>query len=87
MALAWRIAILIETDMTQITTDELSEVDPLMADLLAREEHRQSTSIPLLAPTMLVSRSLMECLTSPLTNLDGEGYARPVGPLPAIRDL
>lgn len=60
--------------MTYSLAAPLSVVDPLMANLLARERERQAASLHLLAPSMLVSRAVRECVSSPLSNLDGEGY-------------
>ncbi|GAT68772.1 serine hydroxymethyltransferase [Planomonospora sphaerica] len=70
--------------MTYSLTAPLSTVDPLMADLLAREHERQAASLHMLAPSMLVSRAVQECVSSPLSNLDGEGYVDCGTDLPGI---
>jgi len=69
--------------MNYSLTSSLDVVDPEMADLLAREQTRQQRSIHLLAPSMLVSRAISECVSSNLSNLDGEGYVASPGQIPA----
>nr|MDT0661995.1 hypothetical protein [Micromonospora sp. DSM 115978] len=70
--------------MTYSLAAPLTAVDPLMADLLAREAGRQAGSLHLLAPSMLVSRAVRECVASALSNLDGEGYVDRGADLPGI---
>jgi glycine hydroxymethyltransferase len=67
--------------MTYRLTDPLASVDPAMSDLLARERARQVASLHLLAPSMLVSRAVRECVASDLSNLDGEGYVTGAEPI------
>ncbi|MFE7114406.1 serine hydroxymethyltransferase [Streptomyces sp. NPDC057654] len=54
----------------------LARIDPEVAALLAAERERQNHGIHLLAPSMLVTPAIRECLASDLLNLDGEGYLR-----------
>jgi glycine hydroxymethyltransferase len=62
----------------------LHELDPEISGLLNREVSRQHRAVHLLAPSMLISRSVRECLASVLGNLDGEGY---VGRSPGLGDF
>jgi glycine hydroxymethyltransferase len=52
----------------------LSEVDPEIADLIAREERRETESIRLIASENYVSRAVLEATGSVLTNKYSEGY-------------
>ncbi len=68
---------------TELLTAGLAEADPAVARLVETERHRQRAGLHLLAPSMLVSRAVRECLVSALLNLDGEGYVRALPePLP-----
>jgi len=51
----------------------LSEVDPVMSDLVQKEKSRQMKSIELIASENFTSRAVMECLGSALTNKYSEG--------------
>lgn len=55
--------------------EPLSIVDPHVDRLLGIERQRQRAGLHLLAPSMLVSPAIRECLASDLGSLDGEGYA------------
>ncbi|MEV0264705.1 hypothetical protein AB0I49_25650 [Streptomyces sp. NPDC050617] len=63
---------------SDIATDPgmLARIDPEVAALLAAERERQNQGIHLLAPSMLATPAIRECLASDLLNLDGEGYLR-----------
>jgi len=51
----------------------LSEIDPVMSDLVQKEKSRQMKSIELIASENFTSRAVMECLGSALTNKYSEG--------------
>lgn len=55
----------------------IAEIDPLVARVLASEERRQRQALHLLAPSMIVTRAIRDCLGSVMGNLDGEGYPAP----------
>jgi glycine hydroxymethyltransferase len=59
---------------TALWRTSLADVDPQVSELLLRERERQEAGLHLLAPSMLVSTAVRECLASELGNLDGEGY-------------
>lgn len=48
--------------------------DPLMAGILDRERERQEGQIELIASENIVSRSVLEALSSVITNKTVEGY-------------
>lgn len=52
----------------------LSEVDPEIADLIAKEERREADTIRLIASENYVSRAVLEATGSVLTNKYSEGY-------------
>ncbi|MET0590215.1 MAG: serine hydroxymethyltransferase [Naasia sp.] len=52
----------------------LSEVDPEIADVLARELHRQQSTLEMIASENFVSRAVLEAQGSVLTNKYAEGY-------------
>src|SRR5215218_3228633 len=52
----------------------LSEVDPEIAGLIAREERREAETIRLIASENYVSRAVLEATGSVLTNKYSEGY-------------
>ncbi len=52
----------------------LSDVDPEIASLIAREERREAESIRLIASENYVSRAVLEATGSVLTNKYSEGY-------------
>jgi glycine hydroxymethyltransferase len=52
----------------------LSEVDPVIADLIAREEHRQTVGLELVASENYISRAVMEAMANVLNNKYSEGY-------------
>jgi glycine hydroxymethyltransferase len=52
----------------------LSEVDPEIAELIAREERREADTIRLIASENYVSRAVLEATGSVLTNKYSEGY-------------
>src|SRR5215471_5992946 len=52
----------------------LSEVDPQIAELMAKEEQRQHDTLELIASENHVSRAVMEAAGSVLTNKYAEGY-------------
>ncbi|MCK6592380.1 MAG: serine hydroxymethyltransferase, partial [Polyangiaceae bacterium] len=52
----------------------LGEVDPEIADLIAREERREADTIRLIASENYVSRAVLEATGSVLTNKYSEGY-------------
>ncbi len=55
-------------------TRSLEEVDPTLAELVAREAERQRTNIQLIASENLVGYSMMQASGSVLTNKYSEGY-------------
>ena len=62
---------------TELTTEldlPLSEVDPLVTELLRLEADRQRHAVPLLAPSMIMPRAIRQALSSVVGDLDGEGY-------------
>jgi glycine hydroxymethyltransferase len=61
-----------EAGMTQLT---LKQVDPEVADLLAREERREFEKIRLIPSENYVSRAVLEATGSVFTNKYSEGYA------------
>jgi glycine hydroxymethyltransferase len=52
----------------------LREVDPQIADLIAKEEHRQASTLELIASENHVSKAVMEAAGTVLTNKYAEGY-------------
>ncbi|MGA2231693.1 MAG: serine hydroxymethyltransferase, partial [Tepidisphaeraceae bacterium] len=52
----------------------LSETDPKIADLIAKERHRQESTLELIASENHVSPAVMEAAGSVLTNKYAEGY-------------
>jgi glycine hydroxymethyltransferase len=48
--------------------------DPLIAEALASELHRQQTRIELIASENIVSRAVLDALGHPMTNKTLEGY-------------
>src|SRR6266853_322717 len=52
----------------------LSEVDPQIAELMAKEVQRQQDTLELIASENHVSRAVMEAAGSVLTNKYAEGY-------------
>jgi glycine hydroxymethyltransferase len=52
----------------------LKETDPQIADLIAREENRQASTLELIASENHVSKAVMEAAGSCLTNKYAEGY-------------
>jgi glycine hydroxymethyltransferase len=52
----------------------LQEADPQIADLMAREQQRQESTLELIASENHVSRAVMEAAGSVLTNKYAEGY-------------
>ncbi len=55
-------------------TSPLAEVDPEIADVLARELHRQQSTLEMIASENFVSRAVLEAQGSVLTNKYAEGY-------------
>jgi glycine hydroxymethyltransferase len=53
---------------------DLSQCDPLLADILDRERARQAFQIELIASENIVSQSVLEALGSTITNKTVEGY-------------
>lgn len=62
---------------------DLDDVDPLVADLIAREHRRQRDKLILIPSESLTPAPVRAALGSPLTSIYGEGY--PSGPM--RRDL
>ncbi|MBE3133906.1 MAG: serine hydroxymethyltransferase, partial [Acidobacteria bacterium] len=58
--------------MTQLT---LTQADPEVADLLAKEERREFEKIRLIPSENYVSRAVLEATGSVFTNKYSEGYA------------
>ncbi|MFW6280821.1 MAG: serine hydroxymethyltransferase [Halanaerobium sp.] len=54
--------------------DELKMVDPELADIISKEEKRQTQNIELIASENFVSKAVMEAAGSVLTNKYAEGY-------------
>jgi glycine hydroxymethyltransferase len=54
--------------------EALPQVDPLIAKLIAREEHRQTVGLELIASENYVSAAVMEAMASVLNNKYSEGY-------------
>jgi glycine hydroxymethyltransferase len=52
----------------------LAEVDPEIADVLARELHRQQSTLEMIASENFVPEAVLECQGSVLTNKYAEGY-------------
>src|SRR6201989_2433385 len=52
----------------------LTETDPQIADLIAKEEQRQASTLELIASENHVSKAVMEAAGSCLTNKYAEGY-------------
>ncbi|MDB5289589.1 MAG: serine hydroxymethyltransferase, partial [Phycisphaerales bacterium] len=52
----------------------LQEADPQIAELMAREQQRQESTLELIASENHVSRAVMEAAGSVLTNKYAEGY-------------
>ncbi|MDB5330338.1 MAG: serine hydroxymethyltransferase family protein [Phycisphaerales bacterium] len=52
----------------------LQEADPQIAELMAKEQHRQESTLELIASENHVSRAVMEAAGSVLTNKYAEGY-------------
>jgi len=52
----------------------LSQTDPAILDLIAKEAKRQEDGIELIASENYASKAVMEALGSPLTNKYSEGY-------------
>ena len=61
-------------DATRFFSAGLSEVDPAIADAIAKEQHRQQHEIELIASENIVSRAVLEAQGSVLTNKYAEGY-------------
>ena len=54
--------------------DEVSKVDPQIAEAIVKEEERQNSHIELIASENWVSKAVMAAMGSPLTNKYAEGY-------------
>ena len=67
----------------------LGEADPVIADLLAREEHRQEMGLELIASENFASRAVLQAMGSVLTNKYAEGYpaARYYGGCEVVDDV
>src|SRR6201746_2326070 len=52
----------------------LADVDPEIADVLAKELHRQQTTLEMIASENFVPQAVLECQGSVLTNKYAEGY-------------
>ena len=52
----------------------LADVDPEIADVLAKELHRQQTTLEMIASENFVPQAVLECQGSVLTNKYSEGY-------------
>src|SRR5882724_1731446 len=55
-------------------TRPLAEVDPEIADVLARELDRQQRTLEMIASENFVPQAILECQGSVLTNKYAEGY-------------
>jgi len=60
--------------MNKAMKNTLSESDPLVAEALAQEKHRQQTQIELIASENIVSRAVLDALGHEMTNKTLEGY-------------
>ena len=64
--------------MTELPPDffnrPLADVDPAIADVLARELDRQQRTLEMIASENFVPRAVLECQGSVLTNKYAEGY-------------
>ncbi len=54
--------------------DDLSRRDPILADILAREQARQSSQLELIASENIVSRAVQDAIGAVITNKTVEGY-------------
>lgn len=54
----------------------LATVDPELSHLADQEHARQTSTLSLLAPSMIVPTAVRQALVSPFLDLDAEGYAR-----------
>ncbi len=52
----------------------LADVDPEIADVLAKELHRQQSTLEMIASENFVPEAVLECQGSVLTNKYAEGY-------------
>jgi glycine hydroxymethyltransferase len=59
---------------TQNTAPALSEVDPAVAEIIRREEERQSSVLEMIPSENYASRAVIEAVGSVLTNKYAEGY-------------
>jgi len=55
-------------------TSSMDRIDPIMADVLNREQMRQTSQIELIASENIVSRAVLEALGDTITNKTVEGY-------------
>ena len=62
-------------DIAACAGGSLKDVDPLLADLVARETRRQTEKITMVASESQPHPAVMEALASPFTSLYAEGYA------------
>jgi glycine hydroxymethyltransferase len=62
------------TDTTTLTMRTLSETDPLVAEAIRDERHRQNSGLELIASENFVSRAVLEAAGSVFTNKYAEGY-------------
>ena len=53
---------------------EIETVDPILAEAMQQEIHRQKNTIELIASENFVSKAVMAAMGSPLTNKYAEGY-------------
>ncbi len=60
--------------MNTTMNNTLVDSDPLVAEALANEKHRQQTQIELIASENIVSRAVLEALGHEMTNKTLEGY-------------
>ncbi len=60
--------------MNTTMNNSLADSDPLIAEALANEKHRQQTQIELIASENIVSRAVLEALGHEMTNKTLEGY-------------
>ncbi len=60
--------------MNTTMNNSLAESDPLVAEALTNEKHRQQTQIELIASENIVSRAVREALGHEMTNKTLEGY-------------
>ncbi len=65
--------------IAELTHDLIRAHDPEIADLMAREGHRQATTLELIASENHVSPAVMHAMGSCLTNKYAEGYPPPIG--------